>query len=471
MFDSFLQHEFKSSAGTTIGSIAKAINLPFRLAVCIAGCGVVMLAGSVAAEDWPQWMGVHRDGQSHETGLIDEIPQEGLTVQWRTSIAGGYSGPAVAGNRVFVTDYVPEKPELKNDPGVRDKRSGVERILCLEFTTGKILWKVEYDRSYNVSYAAGPRATPTVDGDRVYALGAEGDLHCIHIESGKVIWRRQLAEEFQAETPIWGHSAHPLVHGDLIYCLAGGADSVVVALNKLSGTTVWQALTASEIGYCPPSLAAIAGRQQLLVWHADAICGLDLASGQSLWEYPLKPNYGMAIGAPRLRGDRMFASGIGDTAAMIQFDTDGKPSKTLWKGQPKKAVYSGNATAMWLDDVIYGADCQTGQFVAASQETGDRYWETFSLTTGGQRRASHGTAFTIQNEWRTFVFAETGELILAKLSKEGVQEKGRMKLLKPTGECFGRPVVWSHPALANRCLIARNDEEIVCVSLAAEAQQ
>lgn len=468
MFAQYFQRPIAALIGRSPVATGGTLRLLFGLKVGLACWAAMALPGSIAAEDWPQWMGVHRDGHSHETGLIDQIPEGGLPIVWRSSIAGGYSGPAVADGRVFVTDYVAESEELKNDPGVRDKRKGSERIVCLDLATGKTLWKVEYARSYNVSYAAGPRATPTVDGDRVYALGAEGDLHCVQAETGKVVWRRQLAEEFQSEPPIWGHAAHPLVVGNLIYCLAGGSDSVVVALDKMTGKTVWQALSASEIGYCPPSLATIAGQQQLLVWHADAICGLDLLSGKSLWEYPLKPQYGMSIGAPRIQGNRMFASGIGDTAAMVEFDASGKPTKTLWQGKPKKAVYSGNATAMWLEGVIYGADCQTGQFVAFDAQTGDRYWETFSLTTGGQRRASHGTAFTIQNEWRTFVFAETGELILAKLSQEGVQEKGRMKLLEPTGECFGRPVVWSHPALASRCLIARNDKEIVCVNLAAQ---
>lgn len=435
------------------------------LAVLLA----IVPQASVQAEDWPQWMGVNRDGFSRESGLIDQIPTEGLPVLWRASIGSGYSGPAVSNGRVYVTDYIAKSPEIKNDPGVRDVRGGIERVLCLDFSNGEILWKVEYDRPYSISYASGPRATPTVDGERVYTLGAEGDLYCLMAGNGNLIWRRQLSEEFKVETPIWGHAAHPLVHGDLLYCLAGGEGSVVVALDKLTGKTVWSALSASEIGYCPPSLAEINGSLQLIIWHADAICGLDPVTGETVWQYPLKPKYGMSIAIPRFKGTEMFASAIGDTAAMVQFDEKGQPAETRWQGRPKTAVYSANATAIWLDDAIYGADCQTGQFVAFSPENGERFWETFLLTTGGERRASHGTAFVIQNDWRTFVFAETGELFLARLSKNGVEEKGRMKLLEPTSECFGRPVVWSHPALANRCLIARNDKEIVCVNLAADS--
>jgi outer membrane protein assembly factor BamB len=170
-----------------------------------------------------------------------------------------------------------------------------------------------------------------------------------------------------------------------------------------------------------------------------------------------------------LQGNRMFACGIGDTAEMFEFDDQGIPSQTIWKGKPKQSVFSGNATALWIDQVIYGADCQSGQFVAVDAKNGNRLWETFDLTTGVPgRRASHGTAFIVQNGDTSYLLAETGELIIAKLSSTGFEIKGRMKVLEPTGECFGRAVVWSHPAFADKCMFARNDSEIVCVNLSAE---
>jgi outer membrane protein assembly factor BamB len=427
------------------------------------------MSPSLFGDDWTQWMGNRRDGRWTETGVVTEIKEKGLPIVWRTKIGGGYSGPAVAGGRVFVTDFQAENAELKNDPDNRDVRKGVERVICLDSKTGKQVWKHEYPRSYKIAYAAGPRATPTVDGDRVYVLGAEGDLLCLKSASGDLVWAKNLAEAFHAETPQWGHAAHPLVHGDMLYCLAGGKGSVVVALNKLTGQPVWQSLTASEIGYCPPSLVRIADQEQLVVWHADAVCGLEPTSGKSLWTYPLAPQYKMSIAAPSLQGNRMFACGIGDTAEMFEFDDKGIPSKTIWKGKPKQSVFSGNATALWIDQVIYGADCQSGQFVAVDAKNGNRLWETFDLTTGVPgRRASHGTAFIVQNGDTSYLLAETGELIIAKLSSTGFEIKGRMKVLEPTGECFGRAVVWSHPAFADKCLFARNDSEIVCVNLSAE---
>lgn len=420
------------------------------------------------ADDWPQWMGPNRDGVYRESGTVDAIPEEGLPILWTAEVASGYSGPAVADGKVFLTDYVISDGTSTNNPGGRDAMQGTERVLCLDAKSGELLWKVEYPRPYNLSYANGPRATPTVDGDHVYALGAEGDLLCIGCESGEVVWKLQLNEVYETESPIWGHAAHPLVHGDLLYCMAGGEGSVVVALDKLTGKEVWTALSASEIGYCPPTIQKLGGKERLIVWTADSLNSLDPMTGEVAWTYDLKPRYGMSIAAPQLQGNMLFASAIGETSAMIELNAEGAPGATLWTGKPKIGVYASNATPLIHDGVIYGSDCGTGEYIAVDPKTGDRYWETFELTTGGERRASHGTAFTVRQDDKFWVFAETGDLILASFSKEGFQEAGRMHVLDPTGDCFGRPVVWSHPAFAGKCVFARNDKQLVCVSLAAE---
>ena len=418
------------------------------------------------AGDWPQWMGPSRDGTYTEEGIIDAIPEGGLKVLWRQEVSLGYSGPAVVGDRVFVTDYVRETGDVLNNPGGRASLTGEERILCLDASSGKVIWSKGHPRPYNISYPSGPRATPTVDGDHVYALGAEGDLVCLKIADGEIVWHRQLQEEYKTQSPIWGYAAHPLVAGDTIYTLAGGEGSAVVALDKHTGTEKWRALSTKDIGYCPPRIYEIGGQQQLIVWHSDSINGLNPESGQVLWTYPLQPRYGMSIAAPQIQNGKMFACGIGETSAMFTFGEDGKPKDTLWKGKPKIGVYSGNATSLFTKDAIFGADCGSGQFIAVNPDTGERFWETFKLTTSGTRRASHGTAFVVKNGDKYLIFAETGDLILAKLSKDKFEELGRMKVLEPTGECFGRSVVWSHPAFANKCMYARNDKEIVCVSLA-----
>lgn len=430
-----------------------------------------LLAAAVSparGADWTQWLGTQRDSVWRETGIVESFPAEGLPVKWRVPVAYGYAGPAVAQGRVFVPDFVNSAGELSNNPGVRVKLPGKERVVCLDAATGKQLWVHEHELVYELSYPAGPRCTPTVDGDKLYMLGAEGTLTCLKVEDGGVVWQKELKKEYQVEAPIWGFCAHPLVDGDLLYTLVGGEGSVVVAFDKNTGKEVWRALTATEPGYCPPTMIEHAGVKQLLVWHPQSLNSLNPATGKTYWSIALEPNYGMSVTAPRKEGEFLFASGIGNASALLKLASDKPDAEVIWRGTPKNAVYCSNSTPFLDAGMIYGADCQTGNLIGATMKDGERLWETLQPTSGGERRASHGTAFIVKQADRFFLFSETGDLILANLSPEGYKELGRFRVLEPTNESFGRPVVWSHPAFANKCVYARNDKEIVCVSLAEE---
>ena len=421
---------------------------------------------SVSADDWPHWLGPKHDSVWRETGVIDSIPEAGLKVNWRVPIAGGYSGPAVVGERVYVTDYVRKSGDAANDPSVRAELQGTERVLCLNAATGEVIWTYEYDCPYRISYPAGPRATPTVDGNFVYTLGSHGHLYCLQADTGDVVWTRHFEADFKVEAPVWGFCAHPLIDGDRLICVVGGKESVVVAFDKKSGDVIWKGVSASEPGYCPPSIIREGGVRQLLIWDADKLNSLNPETGELYWTVPMKPSYGMAISQPRRDGDLLFVSGIGNVSAALRLAEDKPAAEVEWRSNPKTSVHTANSTPVIDNGTIFGADCQTGHFRAVDLATGDRLWETYQLTTMGERRASHGTAFIVRHEDRYFVFTETGDLVLTKLSREGFDEIGRFHVLEPTGECFGRSVVWSHPAFARKCMFARNDKEIVCVSLA-----
>jgi outer membrane protein assembly factor BamB len=426
------------------------------------------------ADDWPQWMGPARDGVWRETGIIKSIPAAGLRPKWRAAVLGGYAGPAVAGGRVYLLDYERRDGETANAPNDRNVLAGRERVLCFDAATGRPVWKHEYDCPYEISYASGPRCTPTVDDDRIYTLGAEGHLFCLDAATGRVVWSKDFKKDFGAPTPLWGFCGHPLVDGDRLFCLVGGEGSVAVAFDKRTGRELWRSLSASESGYCPPSIIESAGVRQLVIWDADKLNALDPATGQVLWSQPLKPMYGMSIMAPRVaatpRGQVLYASGIGRVGALFSLAAD-KPAATLaWRGGPKSAIYCANSTPFIDGDTLYGCDCETGFLTAADLATGERLWET-GRPTMGDRRGKHGTAFLVRegaaaDPGRTWIFSETGDLILARLTRAAYEELGRAHLLDPTNECFGREVVWSHPAFANRCVFVRNDRELVCVSLA-----
>lgn len=433
-----------------------------------ASCLAVLLTQvvTVHAEDWPQWRGTGGDAVWNEDGIIESIPEDGLKIQWRVKISGGYSGPAVVGDLVYVTDYVRESGDASNGPGTLNQLQGAERVLCLNATTGDIVWKHEYDCPYRISYPAGPRTTPTVDGDYVYTFGSEGHLFCFNRKTGEIIWSRQLRDEYKTKTPVWGFSAHPLVRGETIYCVVGGKNSVAVALDKMTGEEKWTALSASEPGYCPPTIIEAGGTQQLLIWDADKLSSLNPESGKVYWSQPFKPQYAMSIMAPQRSGDFLFASSIGDVGALFKLDSEKPAASIVWRGNNRSAVYCANSTPFLTDDAIYGADCRSGALMGVDLQTGKRLWQTFKPTTGS-RRMNHGTAFIVNNKKQYFIFSETGDLITAQLSREGYKETGRFHVLEPTNEAFGRSVVWTHPAFANGHCFVRNDQEIVCVSLKA----
>ena len=430
--------------------------------VAVAGAGIVH------AEDWPQWMGLHRDGVWHESGLIEKFPEQGLPTKWRVPVGLGYSGPAVVSGRVYVTDYLRKSGDTGNDPGTRRTLDGEERVLCLDAETGKTLWNHVDSVQYNISYPSGPRATPTVDQGKVYTQGAEGNLLCLDTATGKVIWSKDLKKDFKAPTPIWGFSSAPLVDGQRLFCMVGGEGSVAVAFDKDTGKELWRALSATEIGYCPPSMIEAAGTKQLIIWHADAINSLNPETGVVYWTIPLKPDYGMSIMIPQKHGDFLFASGIGNVGALMKLDSKKPAAEVVWRGRNDTAVYAANTTPI-IDEagILYGAECRGGQLRGVELATGKRLWETFAATTG-TRRGNHGTVYIVKNGDRYILFSETGDLILAHLSAKGYDEISRFHLIDPTGECFGRDVVWSHPAFANKCVFARNDKELVCVSLSAQ---
>ncbi len=149
------------------------------------------LCSSSLADDWPQWMGKNRDNRWEATNIIDRFPAGGPKVVWRSKVAGGYSGPAVVGDRVFVTDFVAEG-DVKVDNFNRATYAGKERVLCLDATTGKEVWKHEDAVTYAISYPAGPRCTPLVDGEFVYTLGAEGLLMGFKAKTGDLVWKHDL---------------------------------------------------------------------------------------------------------------------------------------------------------------------------------------------------------------------------------------------------------------------------------------
>ena len=438
-------------------------------------CAVVFLAAAApGAEDWPQWRGVNRDAVWNETGLVERFADEGLLVKWRTPVRGGFAGPAVAGGRVFVLDY-------QETPGSRTM-DGHERLLALDEETGAVLWTAEWPAAYrNLQYkfATGPRATPLVDGDRVYILGAAGMLSCFDTATGDLVWRIDTADAYDVTVPVFGVSQSPLVEGDhLIVLLGGEPDAKVVAFDKATGAEAWRALESdSEPGYSSPIVITSGGARQLIVWHASAVTSLDPQTGETYWEQPFEVGGGLSIATPVRNGRYLAVSQFFNGTMMFALNPDRPAARLLWQGRANTefpdetdTLHSIISTPIVVGDHLYGVGSY-GELRGIDARNGERLWQSDRMN--AQDRWA--TAYFVRNGDRHFVVNDSGDLIIARFTPDGYQEVDRTLLLAPTTRTQGgasgrwndRAVLWSHPAFANRHVVARNDAEVVRLSLAA----
>ncbi len=429
-----------------------------RIAFLIGAVGILWagLVEASHADDWPQWRGPSRDGEWRESGLVDKFANEKLAIQWRAPIGSGYSGPTVADGRVLVSDRIVE-PQQK------------ERVHCFDEATGKSLWSYEYDCVYDkVGYTAGPRASISLDEGRAYALGAMGHLHCFSVADGKLLWSKDLNAEYQIRMPIWGIAASPLIEEGLVIVQIGGEKACLVAFDKVTGAERWRALN-DNASYSAPIMVEQGGRRILVCWTGDSVSGLQAKTGEVLWQLPFKPSKMVInVATPVVEGNRIFMTSFYDGGWLIELDSNPLAAHTIWQRtgrdeQHTDALHSIIGTPLFAGGHLYGVDSY-GEFRCLDAKTGDRVWESQKPTP----KSRWSTVHIVRNGDREWMLNERGDLIIGKLSPAGYEEISRSHLIAPTRVQLPQRggVCWSHPAFANRHVFARNDEELVCASLA-----
>jgi outer membrane protein assembly factor BamB len=418
------------------------------------------------AEDWPQWMGPGRDNIWREDGIIQKFPTGGPKVVWRAPVSGGYAGPAVAGGKVFVCDYV-SGDDVKIANFERKEFTGTERVMCLDEATGKELWKHEYPVKYTISYPAGPRCTPSVHNGKVYTLGAEGNLFCFDVETGKIVWQKDFNKDYNTKAALWGYAAHPLVDGKKLICVVGGEGTHTVAFDLETGDEIWHNFDSPEQGYSPPTIIEAGGVRQLISAKPNGVTSSDPETGKEYWSEPYEATSGSIIMSPVQSGDYLYVGGYSDQSLMLKLAQDKPVAEIVWGNERKHGVSPINVQPIVAGDVIYGVD-QNSNLMAVAVPSGERIWETMDPISKEKGRINSGTAFIVRQGDRYWLFNDSGDLIIAKLSKEGYEELDRAHIIEPTNNAFGRDVVWCMPAFANKKLFVRNDAECICVDLAAE---
>jgi len=407
-------------------------------------------------DDWPDWRGRNRDGKWNEKGVLKKFDSDELEIKWSVPVSAGYSGPTVSDNRVYLTDRI--------------NRPATERVLCLDVQTGKSIWTYSYDCDYiGIGYPAGPRASVVIDGNRAYSLGAMGHLFCFQKETGDIVWRRDLNKEYEIRMLTWGIAATPLVVDDKLILNIGGSDNAgILALDKYSGKELWRNLE-DDASYVAPILIQQAGHRVVVAWTGQRILGLNPENGAIHWQQAFNQSRMVInIATPVVYNNYIFVSTFYDGSMLLKLGDHDLSVSLVWKRAGKNerntdALHCCMSTPVIQKDFIYGVDSY-GELRCLDLQTGDRIWEDLTAV----KKDRWANIHFVQNDHNTYMFNEHGELIIAKLSKDGFQEIDRAKLIEPTTEQLNRSgagVTWAHPAFASKHVFARSDRELVCVDL------
>ncbi|MFO0879270.1 MAG: PQQ-binding-like beta-propeller repeat protein [Gemmataceae bacterium] len=394
-------------------------------------------ATALFAADWPQWRGPRRDNVWAVKGLPDRLPDK-LTPRWTQPLGGGYGGIAVRDERVYVQDHQTTPRE-------------VERVVCLQAGTGKVVWEHAYPVTYGkLDYGNGPRATPTLHGAHVYTLGALGHLYCLEADTGKVVWSRDTVKEFRGRVPTWGHACSPLVEGKTLIVQVGGQpDALLVALDLKTGKEVWRSL-GDPPGYASPVIVDTGKWRQLVYFTPQHIVGLEPTSGKVLWKVPFEGiTYDVSISDVVYGDGILLASNYWSGSKAIRLDEQGRNPKVAWEGKALSLLMS---TPLVRGKHVYAIDRFRG-LKCLEMQTGKILWENEHVT---PRDTNPQASLVWVGGDRALILNTPGELLLCELKPTGLVRRGKASIIGRT---------WAHPGFGAGCIFARTDREIVCVPL------
>ena len=376
--------------------------------------------------EWPQWRGANRDGISKETGLLKQWPEGGPPLVWKATGAGvGYSSFSISRGRLYTM-------------GLRGER---EFVIAFDSATGKEAWATPHGGAFRNDRGDGPRGTPTIEGDSVYALGGAGDLSCLDAKTGRIAWTMNVLKKFGGANISWGISESPLIVGEKLLVNAGGPGASIVALNKKDGSVIWKS-QSDRAGYSSAIQIEAAGKSQVVFFTHSRVVGLSLADGGLLWEYPRAANDVANAATPIARGNRVFvASDYGTGAGLLEI-------KAGAKGVAAEEVYftkdmkTHHSTAVLVGDYLYGFSSSI--LTAMRFDTGVVAWKDRSV----------GKGSLVYADGNLYCLSENGVVGLVEATPTGYSEKGRFRIPQdnlPT---------WAHPVVAGGRLYLRDQDTI-----------
>jgi outer membrane protein assembly factor BamB len=397
-----------------------------------------------SAHDWPQWRGLNRDGLSHDKDLLDKWPAGGPPVAWKAvGIGEGFSTVSVAGDRVFTMGDLDDACY----------------VFSLDRDNGNLVWKTKIGKTGG-NYK-GPRCTPTVDGDRVYALGQFGDLVCCDMKNGEIVWRKSLPDDFAGKPGGWNYTESPLIDGERLICTPGGSEATMVALQKETGDVIWKAKTpdGEAAGYASPVVAEIGGVRQYVQLLSQGAAAFAADDGRLLWRYGDRRDRFAGntanIPTPIVHGDLIFfAAGYGRGGGLVRVkkDADEFTAEERWFSSDLQNKHGG---VVWVGDYLYGGRDDNSIPWCADARNGNVVW------TGRSSEGNGSVSVTYADDhlyWRY----QNGHVALSPASPEGYEEVSSFDI--PSGS----DPSWPHPVVVGGRLYLRDQDTLWCYNVSKD---
>ena len=382
---------------------------------------------------WTNFRGPRRDGKYDEVGISTSWPASGLPALWKQPIGVGHASFVVADGKAYTIE----------------QRRSQEVVAAYDIANGRELWTQKWNAEFSDSTGDGPRATPTWDQGRIYALGATGELRCLDASNGNVIWGKNILSDNQASNLPWAMAASPLVVDDKVIVLPGGTSGKsVVAYNKNTGAPVWKVLD-DEQAYVSPMLVELAGRRQIMVVSSSRVVGLAPENGALLWSYPWDTSNGINVSQPiPVDRNRFFiSSGYGKGAALVELKGSGNSftASTIWENTNMKNKFN---SSVLHNGFVYGLD--EGILVCLDVNTGERKWKD----------GRYGYGQVILAGDHLIVSSDKGDVALVKATPAQYTEVARFTAVQ--GQ------TWNYPAIAGGRLLVRNSNEMAAYDISGK---
>jgi outer membrane protein assembly factor BamB len=408
-----------------------------RLASLTLATGLLSLPSAVSnrpLDDWPQWRGPNRDGVSAEKGLLKDWPKTGPPLAWRADGAGsGYSSFAAANGKLYTLGA----------------RGGTEFVMAFDQVSGKKIWETRHGDRFSNDQGDGPRATPTVEADRMYVFGASGDFSVLDADTGKTFWTVNVLRKFGGSNTRWGLSESPLVLGDRILLNAGAPGASIVALRKTDGSVLWKS-QSDEAGYSSAVVHEAGPLREAIFFTGERAIGVDVQTGKLLWSYNEASNRTANIATPIVRGNRVFVSSAYSTGGALLELTPAGGGISARQVYFTPQMQNHHASSVLVGEHLYGFS--NSILTAMKFDTGEIAW----------RDRSVGKGSLVYADERLYLYSESGVVGLAEATPNGYREHGRFAIQT------GNAPTWSHPVVSNGKLYLRDRDHIYAYDIRAK---